>query len=377
MKPIRVALIGAGWMGSTLLRRLSERNDVEVAAVVDRSGGSTGELLKELKLGHVPIHPDYDPLLQDPGIDAVVIASPNAFHGTQSIAAMKAGKHVFCEKPCATRFHEFVEQIAVEKANPQLITFVDYLMNFDPMERRLQQLAAEGAFGRITQIQVNYRHGVNITGAKAWKLSKELQGDAIGMGIVHSLSVMLMIMKSQSHPVGVFATALPAQVRPFEAEPIWNILIRFADGTTGFCFGNIDSGNGYDAYHNISGTRGAFVFESQLDREQKVRFWSETLTAGKWIYPLDAQRCRREGVEPWPAQTTTPDSGEVIHHSTAECIGHFVGCVQRGEKSPLSFVNSALMAEIGWAAQISAATRKEIALPLDHSDASRFFGETR
>jgi len=375
MNQVRTALIGAGWMGSALLQRLSERTDVEVAAVVDRKGGSAGQTLAALKLSHVPVHDELAKVTSDPSIHAVVIATPNAFHGAQAIAAMTAGKHVFCEKPCATRFHEFVRQIELEKANPKLITFVDYLMNFDPMEQRLQQMAADGAFGRITQIQVNYRHGVNITGNKAWKLSKEIQGDAIGMGIVHSLSVMLMIMKPQSHPVGVFATALPAQVRPFESEPIWNILVRFADGTTGVCLGNIDSGNGYDAYHNISGTKGAFVFESQLDREQKVRFWSEKVTDGKWIFPLDMERCKREGVHPWPADTTTPDSGDVFNHNTAACVGHFIDCIQRNEKSPLSFVNSALMAEIGFAAQMSAATGVEIMLPLDHAKATAFFGD--
>ncbi len=374
MSRVRTALIGAGWMGSTLLRRLSDRDDVEISAVVDSEGGTAAEQLASLKLPHVPVYFDYARVVNDPSIDAVVIASPNAFHGPQSIAAMRAGKHIFCEKPCATRFHEFVEQIQIEKANPQLITFVDYLMNFDPMEQRLRQLSADGGFGRITQIQVNYRHGVNVSGSKAWKLSKEIQGDAIGMGIVHSLSVMFMVMKPQSYPVGVFATALTAQVRPFETEPIWNILIRFADGTAGFCFGNIDSGNGYDAYHNISGTKGAFVFESQLERERKVRFWSEKFTAGRWIYPLDIERCEREGVEPWPADTTTPDSGDVFHHNTASCVGHFIECVKRGVKSPLSFANSAMVAEIGWAARLSATTGAEIKLPLSYAESMPSLG---
>ena len=139
MNQVRTALIGAGWMGSALLQRLSERTDVEVAAVVDRKGGSAGQTLAALKLSHVPVHDELAKVTSDPSIHAVVIATPNAFHGAQAIAAMTAGKHVFCEKPCATRFHEFVRQIELEKANPKLITFVDYLMNFDPMEQRLQQ----------------------------------------------------------------------------------------------------------------------------------------------------------------------------------------------------------------------------------------------
>jgi predicted dehydrogenase len=377
MSPVRVAICGLGWMGSTLLKRCNERNDVQVTAVLDRAGGSANQTLGQLGLIEAPVFTDVERMLDEAPIDAVVIATPNQQHGQLSIASMRAGKHVFCEKPCATRFAEFVDQIRLERANPDLITFVDYLMNFDTMEQRLRRMVAEDAFGRITQIQVNYRHGVNVAGKKAWKLSKTLQGDAIGMGIVHALSVMVMAMKSQSDPVGVFATALPSQVRPFESMPIWNILLRFADGTTGFCFGNIDSGNGYDAYHSLNGTKGAFVFDSQLDRAQKVRFWSERVSAGRWIYPLDRERCQQEGVEPWPTDTTTPDSGDVIHHSTASCVAHFIDCIQRKQKSPLSFANSALMAEIGWAAQMSASKGIQIELPLNYADAEIFFQANR
>ena len=73
-----------------------------------------------------------------------------------------------------------------------------------------------------------------------------------------------------------------AQVRDFEPPPIWNILVRFDNGATGFCFGNIDSGNGYDAYHNLFGTKGAFIFDSQIDhaiREQARRLASRARSA--------------------------------------------------------------------------------------------------
>lgn len=370
---VNVGMVGSGWMGSTLLARLAARSDVRVVGLHQQNHERAEKALKALALEGVPVFDDFQTLLNVSQLDAVVLASPNSSHGEQSIAAMEAGKHVFCEKPAATRYDQCLKQIALEQAHEHLITFVDYILYFDSMEQRLREMTASGAFGKLTQVQVNYRHPINISGHKQWKLSKQTMGDAIGMGINHSLSVILLLMRSQAKPVSVFATSMPAQVRPFEAKPIWNILIRFDDGATGFCFGNIDSSNGYDAYHNFSGTQGAFIFDSQLDRPQKIRMWSNALTEGKWVYPLDAERCRSEGIEPWPMETTTPDSGDVIEHQTGACIDHFIECIKTRTPSPLSFANAAAIMEIGWAAQMSAVLQRPIDLPLNQNEAARFF----
>ena len=375
MDKIKVGFVGAGWMGSCQLQRLTERDDTEVVALFEKNAERGKEVLKDLGLSEDLLVDDYYKIVNNTDIDAVWLVSPNSFHGPQSIAAMEAGKHVFCEKPASTTFDDYCRQIELSNANPNLITFVDYILNFDTMEIHLKDMIADNQFGQVTQIQVNYRHPVNIAGDKVWKLDKSIMGDAIGMGINHSVSVMVNLMSPQAKPTAVYATSMPAKVRGFEADPVWNILIKFDNGATGFCFGNIDNGNGYDAYHNIFGTEGGFVFESQTDRTHKVRYWSEKTTDGKWVWPLNPEKCKEEGAEQliWPEDTTTPDSGDVIEHQTGESVGHFIECVKSGKQSPLSFVNSAAVAEIGWAAQMSAAIGKEVSLPLHKEEAKEFF----
>jgi predicted dehydrogenase len=367
---IGIGFVGAGWMGSVQMKRLTERNDVEILALLEPNKQRGAEVLKSIGLSESLLVSEYDQIVNNPKIDAVWLVSPNSYHGPQSIAAMKAGKHVFSEKPCATIFDDFHQQVELEKANPKLITFVDYILYFDSMEQHLRDMVAAGDFGQITQIQINYRHPVNIVGDKVWKLNKSIMGDAIGMGINHAISVMVFAMASQAKPIGVYATNMPAKVRGFEAEPIWNIMINFDNGSTGFCFGNIDNGNGYDAYHNLFGTEGGFVFESQIDRPYKVRYWSSKLTGGKWIRPLDKQN---SGDLAWPEDTTTPDSGNVVEHQTGAAVEHFIECIKNKTKSPLSFVNSQMIGEIGWAAQMSAVLKQPVSLPLDWKKAGKFF----
>ncbi len=375
MSLIRIGFIGAGWMGSVQMKRITERNDAEIVALYEANQERGREVLTNLGLSPDILVDNYEAIINNSDVDAVWVVSPNAFHAGQAIAAMRAGKHVFCEKPAATTFADYCAEIEAERAHPELITYVDYILYFDSMEDHLRRMVAGGEFGDVTQIQVNYRHPINISGDKVWKLKKEIMGDAIGMGINHSISVMVNVMSSQAKPAAVYATSTPAKVRGFEADPVWNIMVKFDNGATGFCAGNIDNGNGYDAYHNIFGTDGGFVFDSQLERTHKVRYWSAKSTEGKWVYPLDPEKCKVEGQEAliWPADTTTPDSGNVVEHQTGACVGHFIECVKSGQKSPLSFVNSSIIAEIGWAAQISAKTGSEVPLPLDWAAAKKFF----
>lgn len=370
--PIGIGFVGAGWMGTALMRRLMERKNVEIRGLHQRSRERAEASLADLGLSTALYQADYATLLDDPTVDAVFLCSPNNAHGPQSIAALEAGKHVFCEKPCATCFTDFERQIELAAGYPGLITYVNYLLNFDAMELRLQDMVRAGDFGTITQIQVNYRHPINIAEDKAWKLGAEFMGDAIGMGIIHALSVMLNLMALQgATPVQVFATTCPIKTRPFEADVIYNLLITFSNGASGVCFGNVDQANGYDAYHHLHGTRGGFIFDSYLERPQKVRMWSEQTTDRKWIYPLDPATCP-PGLA-WPAGTSTPDSGNVMDHQTAECVDHFLDCIKAGKQSFLSFENSAATAELGWAALMSAKTGQAVTLPLDRATARAHF----
>jgi len=370
MSKIGIGMVGLGWMGETLLQRFHAHENAEIISVHQRSEQNAKRILAALSLPESLYTSDYQEMLNNPAIDAIVIASTNAHHGPQAISAMKAGKHVFCEKPCAIDYKDFLEQVRLDKLNKQQISFVDYLMNFDSLEDHIKKMTRAGSFGKITQIQVNYRHPVNIGGSKAWKLNKAIMGDAIGMGIVHSLSVMVGIMSEQNaKPVRLYASAAHASISPFESEPVWNIQIEFSDGAQGCCLGNIDHANGYDAYHHIHGTEGGLIFDSYLERPQKIRIWKKGVHNNAWYYPLDRQRCKNEGVEAllWPETTTTPDSGNVVEHQTGACVDHFLNCIKTGTPSYLSFEKSSCVSELAWAAQWSAQHKQSIALPLDPS----------
>ncbi|GAA2199701.1 Gfo/Idh/MocA family oxidoreductase [Sinomonas flava] len=114
--PVRVGLVGAGWMGAYHARSLALRiPGAALAAIADPALEPASALAAELGVARVTA--DLADLFSDPEIDAVVIAGPARFHAQLSVDAARAGKHVFCEKPAALTLEELAAvQDAVAEA---------------------------------------------------------------------------------------------------------------------------------------------------------------------------------------------------------------------------------------------------------------------
>ncbi|MCK9331000.1 MAG: Gfo/Idh/MocA family oxidoreductase [Candidatus Cloacimonetes bacterium] len=356
-------------MGSTQLQILSKLDGIKISVIVEQNRVNAEEAIKKAGLGDTPITDNFEMAIEKFPIDIVWIVSPNSLHAHQAIFAMERGINVFCEKPASTTFSDYEKEIELSKANPKVMSMVDYILNFNPMEQVLSEMVKADEFGRIDQLQINYRHPVNIQGDKVWKLKKAFMGDAMGMGINHAISMIVRIMQIQAKPLAVYATSFNSKVRGFEPDPVWNIMIRYDNGATAICLGNIDVENGYDLYHCLAGSKGGFIFDSRLAVQDKIRLWGEKMTNGQWVYPLhpgfESTNALVQKITP---DIMLPDSGDVLDHQIKIALEHFINSVRTGVKSPLSFDNSSLVAEIGWAAQVSAREHREVLLPMSSED---------
>ncbi len=97
------------------------------------------------------VHPSYDDLLANAGIDAVYIPLPNSLHVTWALKAMRAGKHVLCEKPLAMHASEFDALIAARDAAGVLAAEA-FMIVHHPQWQRARQLLADGAIGTLRRI---------------------------------------------------------------------------------------------------------------------------------------------------------------------------------------------------------------------------------
>jgi predicted dehydrogenase len=96
---------------------------------------------------------DWRDLIDDPEIDVISITTPNKFHAPMAIAALQAGKHVWCEKPMAPSFAEAVAMAeAASKSGRVAMLGYNYIQN--PMVRHIRKLLSEGAIGAVNHVRV-------------------------------------------------------------------------------------------------------------------------------------------------------------------------------------------------------------------------------
>ncbi len=371
---IKIGFAGAGWMGGQFLNKIPLKDNAELLAVYDPKAESIKNVLKRSRVNPDCFVSDYEDIIANDDIDAVMIASPNAFHAEQSLKALNAGKHVFCEKPNSTHWEDHLRMVKADHDHPELITMTNYTLFFDQLAQIIKKMLDRRMFGEITQMQINYRHAVNIKGDKAWKLKKDFIGDALGMGITHAVFLMCHYF-SPIKPVSVFACSQKSTTGRFEVHPIWSMLISFENGSSGMVLGDIENGNSYDLYQNILGTKGGLVFDSQTKFETRLKYWADE-TNREWVYPFDHENERKKGQDNHclPTDISMPTSGDVVHHSTEESLDYFLEHIENKKDPYLGFENMRIVQDINFAAQLSAKIKKSVDIPADPSDLKRHLG---
>jgi predicted dehydrogenase len=144
--PVRIAVAGLGYWGPNLVRNLHELPEVEVAAVCDLRPERTERVLRR--------HPglvatdDLDALLDDPSIDALVLATPVGSHFELTRAALEAGKHVLVEKPMATSVDDAVALAELAEASG-LVLMPGHTFLYSPPVNLVRELIASGELGDV------------------------------------------------------------------------------------------------------------------------------------------------------------------------------------------------------------------------------------
>src|ERR1700682_1255573 len=141
-----VAVIGAGYWGKNLVRNFHAL-DV-LATVCDANDETLNRIRQEYSVATTK---DYDAVLRDPAVDAVVIAAPAAQHHELAMRALHAGKHVFVEKPLALRVEEGKELVELARER-NLVLMVGHILEYHPAIIELKRLIQQGHLGKIQYI---------------------------------------------------------------------------------------------------------------------------------------------------------------------------------------------------------------------------------
>ncbi len=190
---IRVGVIGYGYWGPNLVRNFMEAPGAEVVAVCDER--TERLILAGKRYPSLSTLTHCGELINDPKIDAIVIATPVSSHFELAMRVLRAGKHVLVEKPLAADSSQAQTLIAEAEAR-RLTLMVDHTFVYTDAVRKIRDLIAENALGEIyyyDAVRVNlglFQHDVNVI----WDLA------------IHDLSIMDYVLPAK--PVAVSATGI-------------------------------------------------------------------------------------------------------------------------------------------------------------------------
>ncbi|MGO9323925.1 MAG: Gfo/Idh/MocA family protein [Terracidiphilus sp.] len=173
--------------------------------------------------------PSVEEAVADPAVDAVYIALPVALHADAAITALRAGKHVVCEKPMAMNFAEAEHMVAEARAansNSGCLFGVSYYRRLYPKLVRAKQLITEGAIGRPLLAEANCHGWLEIAG-REWLADPALSGGGPLYDIAsHRIDAMNFFFGKPERACGLLSNA----VHRIAAEDSATVLMQFSGG---------------------------------------------------------------------------------------------------------------------------------------------------
>lgn len=146
MTRLRIGVVGLGYWGPNLLRNFMQQPRADVVAVADRDPARRS--WAERTYPSLRVVDDAAELLRDPGLDAVVLATPPATHHPLALAALEGGKHVLVEKPLAHTPAEAEELVGAAREAGRVL-LVDHTFVYTSAVQRMGQAVREGALGAL------------------------------------------------------------------------------------------------------------------------------------------------------------------------------------------------------------------------------------
>ena len=258
-RDIGVGLISVGWMGKLHTRAYQAVPSVYPELGLHPSLVHAADTAKDRVeyaqdvLGYARGSTDYQKVLTDPDVDVVSICAPNMLHREIGVAAAKAGKPFWIEKPVGRDARETAE-VAAAARDAGVATSVGYNYRHAPAVEHIRKLVADGSLGRITNIRSVFLNGyaAEPKGALSWRFQKEFAGSgAMGdllshvadlvqyvVGPITEVTALSTIIHAERPilPMGSgthFAVIEDGEMGTVENEDYAAALVRFAPNSRG------------------------------------------------------------------------------------------------------------------------------------------------
>ena len=302
---VKMAFVGLGWWSEMLAEAATRSNRIGIAACHSRSEGKMFPFVK--KYGGISKE-SYEDVINDDGIDAVVLTTPNTAHASQAIEAARHGKHIFVEKPMALSVADGKKMIAAAK-EAAVVLAVGQNARRMARYRKAQDLIKKGAIGEVILVEANSSldAGMKLTPEKwRWYRKESPGGPLMSLTIHHA--------DNFNHLVGPIkrVTAFINKIcGKAEAEDVISAAVEFQNKALGYLGGSFLTP--VRNFLQVHGVEGVVL----IDEEGGSAYYQKKGTDNLVRQPLpDAETQRRD--------------------SLAEELDEFASCIQEGRKPEVS-----------------------------------------
>jgi predicted dehydrogenase len=207
MKSIGVGLIGCGGRLSGVARRVTQTSPrIKVVALCDTSRKSIANAKNRMELDYDPtVYKDHRDLVRNADVEWVMVGSWNCFHKEHVVAALRAGKHVFCEKPIATNLADCVAMKKAWKKSGRMFV-MGFNLRYSPHYKKIKELVDRGTIGEVMSMEFNetldFNHGGFIMGD--WRRHEKLAGTHLLEKCCHDVDLANWIVGSPASRAASF-----------------------------------------------------------------------------------------------------------------------------------------------------------------------------
>lgn len=167
---MKVGIIGAGLIGN---KRAQALGDARLISVADIAKDKAKKLAEKYRCDYTT---DWKKIVTNDSVDIVIVSTTNNYLAPITIEAIKNGKHVLVEKPCARNPKELLKVIKVAEQHRSLKVKVGFNHRFHPAMMKAMEIFDDGEIGELMYIRGRYGHGGRKGYAKEWRAKPEIAG---------------------------------------------------------------------------------------------------------------------------------------------------------------------------------------------------------
>lgn len=300
---INIGIIGYGYWGPNLVRNFAETPGARVAAVADLDKAKLETVQRRYPT--IKTTTNFQELLQDPSIDAIAVATPVSTHFEFGMATLKAGKHLWIEKPM-TETSLQARKLVDEAAQRKRVLFVDHTFIYTGAVRKMGEVITSGDLGRVyyydsTRVNLGlFQRDVNVIADLA----------------VHDFSILDYLLKE--HPVAVSASG--TNHFPGTPENLAYITLFYESGT--IAHANVSWLAPVKVRQILVGGSKKMIIYDDLEPSEKIKVYDKGVSFTDDPKQIHEMRVTHRTGDMWAPKLASMEALRVGSEHFVDCIEH-------------------------------------------------------